>query len=414
MSLRQDKEIYKAILAEEKRQEDEINLIASENYVSKAVLEAVGSVLTNKYSEGYPGNRYYGGQKYIDLVENLAILRAKKMFGLDEGWHVNVQPYSGSPANSSIYLALLKFGDTLLGMSLDAGGHLTHGHPATFSGQVYNVIQYGVDASGWLNYKNISELAQKYKPKLIVCGATAYSRIIDFKKFKEISESVGAYLLADISHIAGLIVAGVHPSPFPHSDVVMTTTHKTLRGPRGAIIICRKELALKIDKAVFPGLQGGPHDHITAAKAVAFGEVLKPVFKKYGRQIVKNAKTLASELKKYNFKLVTGGTDNHLILIDLTNNKVTGKEAEVALEVAGITVNKNTIPYDFRPPSDPSGMRIGTPAVTTRGMREAEMKKIAFFINEVIKNIKNDKKLAELKKETKRLCAKFPLNGFKI
>ncbi len=406
-----DKELFNLIEKEKKRQTEGIELIASENYTSAEVLKVAGSVLTNKYSEGYPGNRYYGGQENIDDIENLAISRAKKMFNLSDDWHVNVQPYSGSPANAEVYLALLEFGDTLMGMSLSSGGHLTHGAPVSFSGKAYHSVQYGVGSDGYLNYDNIAELVLEYKPKLIICGYTAYPRTIDFKCFKDIAESVGAYLLADISHIAGLVIGGVHPSPFPYADVVMTTTHKTLRGPRGAIIICKKELAEKIDKAVFPGLQGGPHDHINAAKAVAFGEALNPKFKKYASQVIKNAKALADEFTNLDFKLITGGTDNHLLLVDLSNKNITGKEAQDTLDKVGITLNKNSIPYDFRPPSDPSGVRIGTPAVTTRGFQVTEMKKIAGWTDKAIKNKNNDKELARIKKEVVSLCQKFPVPG---
>jgi len=404
-----DQEVWGLIKKEEKRQNDNIELIVSENYVSQVVLKAAGSVLINRYSEGYPNNRYYGGQEYIDAIENLAIKRAKKMFNLSDDWHINVQPYSGSPANNAIYLALLNFGDKIMGMSLTCGGHLTHGASISFSGKIYHTIQYGVGTNGYLDYDNIEKLALEHKPNLIICGYTAYPRTIDFKRFKKIAQKVGAYLMADISHIAGLIVGGIHPSPFPYADVVTTTTHKTLRGPRGAIIICRKELAEKIDKAVFPGLQGGPHDNITAAKAVAFGEALKPQFKRYARQIVKNAQILASELKRLGFKLITGGTDNHLILVDLTNKSISGREAQNLLDKVGITLNKNTIPYDFRPPSDPSGIRMGTPAVTTRGFKEKEMKKIAFWINQAIKNRNNQKELMKIRKEVKKMCHKFPI-----
>lgn len=406
-------QIFKFIEQEKKRQVEGIELIASENYVSEDVLSAMGSIFTNKYSEGYPGKRYYGGQENVDLVENLAICRAKKMFGLNNDWHVNVQPYSGSPANAEVYLALLEVGDTLLGMGLSSGGHLTHGFKASFSGKCFNAISYTVDEEGYLDYEEILKLALAHKPKLIVCGATAYSREIDFKKFRQIANEVGAYLMADISHIAGLVVGGVHQSPFPHADIVTTTTHKTLRGPRGAIIICRKDLAEKIDKAVFPGFQGGPHEHIVAAKAIAFAEDLKPEFKDYTKQIIKNAKALATELQKYGFKIVTGGTDNHLFLVDLTNKGVAGKETEEALDRAGITVNKNTIPGETRPSSDPSGLRIGTPAVTTRGFKETEMKKIAEWINRVIENINNEKELKDIKQEIKELCKKFPVPGAK-
>jgi glycine hydroxymethyltransferase len=412
-----DKELFDLIEKEKKRQNEGIELIASENYASADVLKAAGSVLTNKYSEGYPGNRYYGGQENIDAIENLTIKRAKKMFGLSDNWHVNVQSYSGSPANNAIYLALLEFGDTLMGMSLSSGGHLTHGAAVSFSGKAYRAVQYGVGSDGYLDYDNISELALEYKPKLIICGYTAYPRTIDFKRFKKIAESVGAYLMADISHISGLIIGGCHPSPFSaqggqaSADIVMTTTHKTLRGPRGAIIICKKELAEKIDKAVFPGFQGGPHDHITAAKAIAFGEAIMPEFKKYASKIIENAQSLSFELTRLDFKLVTGGTDNHLILVDLSNKGITGKQAQDTLDKVGITLNKNSIPYDFRPPSDPSGVRIGTPAVTTRGFGEPEMKKIALWIDKAIKNKNNDKELARIKKEVKELCQRFPVPG---
>jgi len=404
-----DKELFNLIEKEKKRQEEEINLIASENYVSSEVLKATGSILTNRYSEGYPENRYYGGQMYIDQIEKLAMGRAKKMFNLDDSWHVNVQPYSGSPANNAIYLALLNFGDTLMGMSLSCGGHLTHGASVSFSGKAYRVVQYGVGSDGYLDYENIQHLAIEYKPKLIICGYTAYPRIIDFKRFKKIAQSIGAYLLADISHIAGLVVSGVHPSPFPYADVVMTTTHKTLRGPRGAIIFCKKELAEKIDKAVFPGFQGGPHDHITAAKAVAFYEALQPLFKNYAKQIIKNAQALAGKLKKLGFRLITGGTDNHLILVDLTNKGISGKDCQNLLENVGIIVNKNSIPYDFRPASDPSGIRLGTPAVTTRGFKEKEMERIAFWIDQTIKKRNNKKELEKIKRQVKILCQKFPI-----
>src|SRR3989338_8232720 len=374
----QDSEVWNAIDSELRRQQDGLEMIPSENYASKAVLEALGSVMTNKYSEGYPGKRYYGGNEFIDVVERLAIERAKKLFGAE---HANVQPYSGSPANIEIYFALLKFGDKVMGLNLAHGGHLTHGHPVNFSGKAYQFVQYGVDKeTEKLDYEAIRELAIKEKPKLIISGYTAYPRTIDFKKFSEIAEEVGAISMVDMSHISGLIAGGVHPSPFPFTDVVMTTTHKTLRGPRGAIILCKEKFAQQIDKAVFPGMQGGPHDNNTAAKAVALGEAMKPEFKNYAQQIVKNSKTLAKELQKYGFRLVSGGTDNHLILVDLQNKNVTGKEAEAALDKARITVNKNMVPFDTRSPFDPSGIRLGTPAITSRGMKEEEMKQIASFL----------------------------------
>ncbi|MEK6967014.1 MAG: serine hydroxymethyltransferase [Nanoarchaeota archaeon] len=403
----QDAEVANAIDNELRRQQDGLEMIPSENYTSKAVLEALGSVMTNKYSEGYPGKRYYGGNEFIDVVERLAIERAKKLFGAE---HVNVQPYSGSPANMEIYFALLKFGDKVMGLNLAHGGHLTHGHPVNFSGKAYNFVQYGVDKeTEQLDYEAIRELAIKEKPKLIISGYTAYPRTIDFKKFSEIAEEVGAISMVDMSHIAGLIAGGVHPSPFPFTDVVMTTTHKTLRGPRGAMILCKEKYAQQIDKAVFPGMQGGPHDNNTAAKAVAFGEALKPEFKTYAQQIVKNSKTLAKELQKYGFRLVSGGTDNHLILVDLQNKKVTGKEAEAALDKARITLNKNMVPFDPRSPFDPSGIRLGTPAITSRGMKEEEMKQIGAFMNDAINNFKDEQKLKSIGDEVTKLTNKFPI-----
>ncbi|MFH0973164.1 MAG: serine hydroxymethyltransferase, partial [Candidatus Micrarchaeota archaeon] len=351
-----DPEIAAAIEKEFERQATVLELIPSENVVSGAVLEALGSVLTNKYSEGYPHKRYYGGNEFIDIVEDIAIERAKKLFGAE---HVNVQPYSGSPANMAVYFALLEPGDKLMGMSLAMGGHLTHGHPVNFSGKLYKPVHYGVDKETELiDYDVVRKLALAEKPKIIVSGATAYPRLFDFKRFAEIAEECGAYSMADIAHIAGLIAAGVHPSPFPFTDVVTTTTHKTLRGPRGAMIMCKQAFAERIDKAVFPGLQGGPHEHAIAGKAVAFAEAAKPEFKEYAKQIVKNAKALADELNALGFRLVSGGTDNHLILIDLTPKNVTGKQAEAALDKAHITVNKNMIPFDSRKPFDPSGIRI--------------------------------------------------------
>lgn len=407
-----DKQIFDLIKLEEKRQQETISLIASENYVSREVLEAIGSVLTNKYSEGYPGKRYYAGQVNIDQIEEIAKSRALKMFGLsDKEWHANVQPYSGSPANAEIYLALLNFGDTVMGMQLDQGGHITHGLQISFGGRAYNFVSYGVDPhTEILDYDEIAKIAKKNKPKLIICGATAYSRVIDFARFREIADSVGAKLLADVSHIAGLIVGGVHPSCFPYADVMMTTTHKTLRGPRSAIIVCRKELASEIDRAVFPGLQGGPHDHITAAKAICFAEAMTSDFKKYAKQIVKNCQALSDELAKNGLRIVAGGTDNHLILVDLRNLKINGRDAQIALEEAGIVANKNTIPNDPEKPFIASGLRLGTAAVTTRGMKEKEMREISHFIIQVLKNYDNIKIKKEVPENIKKLTAKFPIN----
>lgn len=404
----QDPKISKLIIAEEERQKNSIDLIASENYASLAVREATASVLINKYSEGYPGKRYYAGQIYVDEVEEIAKERALKMFRLSpNAWHANVQAYSGSPANAAIYLGLLEFGDKVLGMKLDQGGHITHGLPISFSGRAYNFVSYGVDPkTEILDYEEILKIAKKEKPKMIVCGATAYSRIIDFKKFSEIAKKVGAILFADISHIAGLIVGKVHPTPFPYAEVVMTTTQKTLRGPRGAIIICKKELGKQIDRAVFPGLQGGPHDNQTAAKAVCFGEALDPDFKTYSRQIVKNAKALARALEKLGLRIVSGGTDNHLMLVDLRPVKLTGKEGQLLLEEVGIICNKNTIPFDTEKPFIGSGIRLGTPAITTRRMKEKEMFLIAELI---VATLKKEKPKDKIQKEVIKLCRKFPI-----
>lgn len=412
MSLKNtDPKIAKLILSEEKRQQETVCLIASENYTSVEVREAIGSVLTNKYSEGYPHKRYYAGQINIDDIEEIAKDRALKMFGLDgDSWHANVQPYSGSPANAEIYLAMLEFGDTVMGMRLDQGGHITHGLPISFGGRAYKFVSYGVDPdTEVLDYEEILRIAKECKPKMIVCGATAYSRIIDFKKFREIADEVGAYLLADVSHISGLIVGGAHPSCFPYADVMMTTTHKTLRGPRSAIIVCKKEYADKIDKAVFPGLQGGPHDHITAAKAVCFAEAMKPEFEVYADQVVKNCQALAKSLQGLGLRIVSGGTDNHLILVDLRSMGVNGKIAQDALEEAGIVVNKNTIPNDPEKPFITSGLRLGTAAVTTRGMKEGEMVKIADLIVEVLKNFDDVETKKKVLSDIKNLTAKFPL-----
>lgn len=400
--------IFDLIKQESLRLQEGLEMIPSENFVSKSVLEALGSTLTNKYSEGYPKKRYYGGNQIIDQIEELAINRAKKLFGAE---HVNVQPYSGSPANLAVYSSILNAGDKIMGMNLTDGGHLTHGHHVSFTGQNYNFVHYGVDRNtNLLDYDKIRELAIKEKPKIIVCGATAYPRIIDFEKFANIAKEVGAVSVADISHISGLVISKDHPSPFPHIDIVTSTTHKTLRGPRGAIIMCKKEFAKKIDKAVFPGLQGGPHNHQTAAIAVALNEALSEDFIKYANQIVKNSKVLAQELINQGLNLVTNGTDNHLVLIDLTNFNCKGKEAEIALDLANITVNKNTIPNEPRSPFDPSGIRIGTPMLTTRGMKEKEMVIIAQIISRVIKNHDNDEILLELKEQVKELCKQFPLD----
>ncbi len=400
------KSIVELIRAEEERQQETLSLIASENLVTPEIREAVGSVFMNKYSEGYPGKRYYGGNEVVDEVENRAIEAAKKLFGAE---HANVQPYSGSPANMAIYAALLEFGDVVMGMSLPHGGHLTHGHKVNFSGKAYKFMQYGVNAeTGLLDYEEIATQARIFKPKLIVCGATAYSRIIDFEKFGEIAKSVGAYLMADISHIAGLVAAGEHPSPFPHADVVMTTTHKTLRGPRGALILCKKDIADAIDKAVFPGLQGGPHDNVTLAKIICFEQAGTKEFKDYAKQIIKNAKTLADKLTEHGLKIVTDGTDNHLMLVDLTSKKVTGLEAEKTLEQIGIICNKNMVPGDLRSPFDPSGIRLGVPTVTTRGMKEEEMETLARIISEAIDKRKDEAVLSSLKQEVLGLCSKFP------
>jgi glycine hydroxymethyltransferase len=406
---RVDPEIFELIKREEAYQIESIRLIPSENYVSKAVLEATGSVLANKYSEGYAGRRYYEGQRYIDQIETLVSERAKSLFGAE---HANVQPYSGSPANLAVYLALLKPGDGLMGLSLPHGGHLSHGWSVSISGSLWRPIHYGVDReSHRIDYDAVRQLARAEKPRMIVTGATAYPRQLDFKIFGEIAREVGAYLLADISHIAGLIVAGVHPDPVPYADVVMTTTHKTLRGPRGAMILCREELAAQIDKTVFPGLQGGPHNHTTAAIGVALKEAATPEFKEYGRQIVRNAKALAQELLARGFQLVSGGTDNHLIVVDLTNKKVIGKKGAQALDHAGIVCNYNTVPFDPRKPFSPSGIRLGTPAVTSRGMKEAEMRQIATWIDTVIGNVDDERALVRTASEVREFCRHFPAPG---
>jgi len=404
-----DPEIYDLIRAEERYEIDSVRLIPSENYVSRAVLEATGSILTNKYSEGYSGRRYYEGQRYIDQIETLVAERARTLFGAD---HANVQPYSGSPANLAVYLALLKPGDTLMGLALPHGGHLTHGWPVSATGIFWRAVHYQVDReSQRIDYDAVRDLAKKERPKIIVTGATAYPRQFDFKIFGEIAKEVGAFMLADISHISGLIVAGAHPDAVPYADVVTTTTHKTLRGPRGAMILCRNEFAEKIDKAVFPGLQGGPHNHTTAAIGVALKEAATPAFKEYGRQIVRNAKAMAEELLAHGFNLVSGGTDNHLILIYLTNKKVIGKKGAQALDRAGIVCNYNTVPYDPRKPFSPSGLRLGTPAVTSRGMGEGEMRQIARWIDQAIAHADDEAALARISGEVTEMCRRFPAPG---
>jgi len=396
-----DPQITKLISQEKKRQKDGLILIPSENFVSPAVLQALGSICTNKYAEGYPNKRYYSGNEYIDQIEIIAQERAKKIFNAE---HANVQPYSGSPANLAVYLALAKPGDTIMGMSLSQGGHLTHGHKVNISGKLFNFIQYGVDKkTDLIDYNEIERLAKKYRPKIIVSGATAYSRIIKFKKIHQIAHKIGAISMADISHVAGLIVAKCHPSPLPFTDVVTTTTHKTLRGPRGAIIMCKKEYASAIDKMVFPGLQGGPHENNIAGIAVALKEASTKSFQKYGEQIIKNSKALSQSIKEGGLKLISKGTDNHLILIDLTKNNITGSQAEKVLEKMKIYVNKNTIPNDTRSPFNPSGIRLGTPALTTRGFKEKEMKIIGELIAQVINNINNPKILKQVKQNVKEL-----------
>lgn len=402
----EDKELADIIAREGKRQADELELIASENYVSEAVLEALASPLANKYSEGYPGSRYYGGNHIIDEVENLAIERAKKLFGAE---HVNVQPLSGSPANAAIYFATVKPGDTVMGLRLDHGGHLSHGHPVNFSGMLYKFVQYGVGQDGRIDMNEVREVALREKPKMIVAGFSAYSRDIDWEGFKKIADEIGAITFADISHPAGLIAAGVLSSPVPFFDIVMTTTHKTLRGPRGAIIMCKEPFAKAINRAVFPGMQGGPHDNMTAAKAVALGEALRPEFKTYAKQVIKNAQAMAEEFIKLGYEIVSGGTDNHLMVVDLRNKNVVGKEAEKALEKVGISVSRSTIPNDPNPPMNPSGIRIGTPAITTRGLNEDDCRLVTQMIDKAIMNKDNETALTELQSEIKKLCEKYPL-----
>ncbi len=402
-----DRDIYDAILKETEREQGKILLIASENYASRAVLEAQGSVFTNKYAEGYPNRRYYGGCEYADIVEKLAIERARELFGAE---HVNVQPHSGSQANMAVYFSFLKPGDTILGMNLAHGGHLSHGASVNFTGMLYKTVSYGVDkTTGHIDMDEVRNLALKHKPKMIITGASAYSRWLDFKTFSEIAKEAGAYLLADIAHIAGLIAAGEHPSPIPYADFITSTTHKTLRGPRGGIIMCKAEYAKAIDKMIFPGIQGGPLVHVIAAKAVAFKEALSREFKKYQKNVIANAKRLADGLIKRDFKIISGGTDNHLMLVDLSNMNVTGKKAEEALDKAGITVNKNSIPYDDKPPTITSGIRLGTPSVTTRGMGNSEMDYIADIISMIIRSISNPSVIAEMNARVKALCDKHPI-----
>jgi glycine hydroxymethyltransferase len=402
-----DPEIADAIRQEIDRQQSGLELIASENFVSAAILEAAGTVLTNKYAEGYPGKRYYGGCEFVDIAESLAIARAKALFGAD---HANVQPHSGAQANMSVYLTLLKPGDTVLGMNLAHGGHLTHGHPLNFSGKLFNIVPYGVrQEDERIDYEELSRLADQHRPRMIVVGASAYPRVIDFARIAEAARRVGAPMMVDMAHIAGLVAAGVHPSPVPHADFVTTTTHKTLRGPRAGMVLCRAQYAKDLDRTVFPGVQGGPLMHIIAAKAVCFKEAATPEFAAYQQQVVKNAQRLAKNLTDAGFRLVSGGTDNHLMLVDVFSKGVTGKVAEGALDKAGITVNKNAIPFDQNPPMVASGIRMGTPAVTTRGMREAEMDVIAGLITRVLATPDDDGALRTVRAEVKQLCRKFPL-----
>ena len=405
----QDPEVAGIIQREEERHRLGFELIASENYASAAVLEALGTVLSTKYAEGYPRKRYYGGCVHMDEVEELALGRLKQLFGAD---HANVQPHSGAEANRAAYAALLEVGDTAMGMDLAQGGHLTHGLAVNFSGKMYRFVHYGVDReTELLDYDGMAALAREHKPKVIVVGATAYPRIIDFARCREIADEVGAYLLADIAHIAGLVAAGLHPSPVPHAQVITSTTHKTLRGPRGAFILCEEDLAKKIDRAVFPGTQGGPHMHSIAAKAVCFGEALRPEFGEYQRRIVENARVLAEEFQGHGLRIVSGGTDNHLLLVDVGVKGITGRDAQLALEAVGITVNKNTIPYDERPPTVCSGIRIGTPAVTSRGFGPDEMRRIAALIGSILDNMEDEKVAVAVRREVAELASSFPVPG---
>ncbi|MDK2848941.1 MAG: glycine hydroxymethyltransferase [Desulfuromonadales bacterium] len=402
-----DPEIAEAIRLETERQEYNLEFIASENFVSEQVMEAQGSVMTNKYAEGYPAKRYYGGCEMVDIAERLAIERAKELFGAD---HANVQAHSGSQANMAVYFAACKPGDTVLGMNLAHGGHLTHGSPVNFSGKLFNIVSYGVKKeTGHIDYEEVERLALEHKPTLLVVGASAYSRTIDFPAFRKIADKVGAKIMVDMAHIAGLVAAGVHPSPVPYAEFVTTTTHKTLRGPRGGMILCREEFAKTIDSNIFPGIQGGPLMHVIAAKAVAFKEALSPEFKAYSAQVVKNAKVLADALAKRGLNLVSGGTDNHLILVDFSGTETTGKMAEKALEKAGITVNKNSVPFETRSPFVTSGIRLGTPAATTRGLKEAEMERVAEWVVRALDNMENETELAAIKGEVREMCMQFPL-----
>jgi glycine hydroxymethyltransferase len=407
-----DPKVSQAIDLETRRQAGKIELIASENFVSEAVLEAQGSVMTNKYAEGYPGKRYYGGCEFVDIVESLAIERCKQLFGAD---HVNVQPHSGTQANMAVYFAAVQPGDTVLGMNLSHGGHLSHGSPANFSGKFYKIVPYGVNKdTETIDFDELEKLAKEHKPKMIIVGASAYPRVLDFEKFRKIADEVGAIIMADIAHIAGLVCTGLHPSPIPVCEYVTSTTHKTLRGPRGGLVMCKEAYAKTLNSRVFPGMQGGPLMHVIAAKAVAFQEALLPEFKEYQKQIIKNAQAMADELKNQGFRIVSGGTDNHLMLVDLTAKGVTGKDAQEALDRAAITVNKNGIPFDTQGPQVTSGIRVGTPAVTTRGMKEGEMRLIASYIADVIKNIHNEQNIQAIAEKVKALCARFPLYQRKI
>lgn len=404
-----DDELFQAIVNEQRRQEEHIELIASENYASPRVLQAQGSVLTNKYAEGYPGKRYYGGCEYVDVAEQLAIARAKKLFGAD---YANVQPHSGSQANAAVMMALLAPGDVVLGMSLPHGGHLTHGSKVNFSGKLYEAIPYGVDAqTGLIDYDVVESLALEHKPKLIIAGFSAYSRVLDWQRFRIIADKVGAYLMADMAHVAGLIAAGFYPSPIPFADVVTTTTHKTLRGPRGGMILCRanEEIEKKLNSSVFPGSQGGPLMHVIAAKAISFAEALLPEFKAYQQQVIVNAKTMASVLINRGYKIVSGGTDNHLLLVDLIDKNITGKDADIALDKANITVNKNTVPNDPRSPFVTSGLRLGTPAVTTRGFKEKEITLLSNWIADILDDINNEATIVKVKEQVLLLCREFPV-----
>jgi glycine hydroxymethyltransferase len=402
-----DPQVSQAIDLETRRQSEKIELIASENFVSEAVLEAQGSVMTNKYAEGYPGKRYYGGCEFVDIVESLAIERCKQLFGAD---HVNVQPHSGTQANMAVYFAAVQPGDTILGMNLSHGGHLSHGSPANFSGKLYKIVPYGVSKdTETIDYDEVEKLAKEHKPKMIIVGASAYPRTLDFQRFRKIADEVGAVIMADIAHIAGLVCTGLHPSPVPICEYVTSTTHKTLRGPRGGLIMCKEAYAKTLNSRVFPGMQGGPLMHVIAAKAVAFQEALLPEFKEYQKQIIKNAQAMADELKNQGFRIVSGGTDNHLMLVDLTAKGVTGKDAQEALDRAAITVNKNGIPFDTQGPQVTSGIRVGTPAVTTRGMKEGEMRLIASYIADVVKDINNEQNIQAIAEKVKNLCAHFPL-----